>query len=107
MKAALPWLVPREDYDGKMSPQTVRKLENPATCILCGVCDAVLDEKGEMKPAALVKAMRLAMDPRDALGMSRLRILETPPEILKLFIRQLPDTCPKGIKIAEMKWPGE
>jgi succinate dehydrogenase / fumarate reductase iron-sulfur subunit len=44
----------------------------------------------------------MAMDPRDALGLSRIRLLETPPEILKLFIRRLPDTCPKGIKIAEM-----
>jgi succinate dehydrogenase / fumarate reductase iron-sulfur subunit len=102
MKAALPWLIPREDYDGKMSPEVSRNLEDPATCILCGVCDSALDEKGEIRPAALVKAMRLAMDPRDALGLSRLRLLQTPPEILKLFIRQLPDTCPKGIKIAEM-----
>jgi succinate dehydrogenase / fumarate reductase iron-sulfur subunit len=102
LKAALPWLIPRSDYDGKMSPGVARKLEDPATCILCGVCNAALDEKGRVKPAALVKAMRLAMDPRDALGLGRISLLETPPEILRLFIRQLPDTCPKGIKIVEM-----
>ncbi len=102
MKAALPWLIPRADYDGKMSPEVSRKLEDPATCILCGVCNAVFSEKGEIRPAALVKAMRMAMDPRDALGFSRIRLLETPPEILKLFIQQLPETCPKGIRIAQM-----
>jgi succinate dehydrogenase / fumarate reductase iron-sulfur subunit len=102
LKAALPWLVPRADYDGKMSPAVARKLEDPATCILCGVCNSAMDENGAIRPAALVKAVRLAMDPRDALGLSRISVLETPPEILKLFIKQLPDTCPKGIRIAEM-----
>ena len=102
LKAALPWLIPRADYDGKMSPEVVRDLENPATCILCGVCDSASEESDQLRPAAAVKAMRLALDPRDALGMSRLRLLETPPEILKLFIRQLPETCPKGIGIEKM-----
>ena len=115
LQAALPWLILREDYNGRMSPETTRDLENPATCILCGVCDSASSENGQLRPAASVKAMRLAMDPRDALGMSRLRLLETPPEILKLFLRQLPDTCPKGIRIRmtedggeriEDGWPG-
>lgn len=99
IKAVVPWLVLRDDYDGRMSPATARKLEEPATCILCGGCNAAFDGV-EIKPAGLVKALRLAMDPRDALGEHRIRLLEVPPEILKLFIDQLPQKCPKGINMA-------
>lgn len=102
MKAALPWLVLRQDYDGRMSPEVCRDLEDPATCILCGICNSAMGEDCRIKPAGLVKAMRLALDPRDALGAARLLLLETPPEILRLFVKKLPDTCPKGIRIAEI-----
>jgi succinate dehydrogenase / fumarate reductase iron-sulfur subunit len=85
-----------------MSPEVARKLENPATCILCGVCEGPLDMSGEIKPAGMVKALRLAQDPRDAVGMDRIRLMEVPDEILRLFIRKLPDTCPKGIRMTEV-----
>lgn len=101
LKAVVPWLILCEDYDGRMAPEVARKLEDPVTCILCGICNAELDQPGEIKPAALVKALRLAQDPRDALGAHRLRLLRIPPEVLRLFLRQLPDKCPKGIKISE------
>ena len=97
LKAVAPWLLLREDYDGRMAPEVARRLENPATCILCGICHADLDEAGELKPAAVVKALRLAGDPRDALGIHRLRLLQMPPEVLTLFIKRLPEKCPKGI----------
>ena len=100
LKAVVPWLVLRDDYDGRMAPEVARRLEGPATCILCGVCHAGLDvETGNIRPAALVKALRLAQDPRDAAGLHRLRLLQVPPEILRLFIGKLPEKCPKGIKI--------
>jgi len=100
LKAAVPWLVPRDDYEGRMSPEVARKLEDPATCILCGVCNASYDATVQIKPAGLVKALRLAMDPRDALGEHRIRLMEVPSEVLKLFVDKLPERCPKGIRIA-------
>jgi succinate dehydrogenase / fumarate reductase, iron-sulfur subunit len=99
LKVAVPWLVMRDGYDGRMTPEVARRIEDPATCILCGICQADLDENGEIKPAAVVKALRLAQDPRDALGIHRLRLLQVPPEVLRLFLKDLPEKCPKGIRI--------
>ncbi|NLI12037.1 succinate dehydrogenase/fumarate reductase iron-sulfur subunit [Pelotomaculum propionicicum] len=103
LKAVLPWVVTREDYSGRMAPEVSRQLEVPATCILCGVCDAAMDAPGEAAPAALVKGLRLTLDPRDALGEHRLALMKVPPDILKLFIKNLPDRCPKGIAVQGIK----
>jgi len=102
LKATIPWLILRDDYDGRMSADVSRKLEEPATCILCGVCEEALDKTGTVKSAGLVKGLRMAQDPRDALGMSRIRLMDVPADILRLFIKQLPDKCPKGIRITEV-----
>lgn len=102
LKVTVPWLIIREDYDGLMSPEVARKLEDPAQCILCGICSAAMGETEVNKPVGVVKTLRLAQDPRDALGMHRLRLMQIPPEVLKLFIRRLPEKCPKGIKIADV-----
>jgi succinate dehydrogenase / fumarate reductase, iron-sulfur subunit len=75
LKVAVPWLVMRDDYDGRMTPEVARRLEDPATCILCGICNAEAHETGAVKPATVVKALRLAQDPRDAVGVHRLRLL--------------------------------
>ena len=99
LRATIPWLILREDYEGWMSPEIARQLESPATCILCGLCQAALGETEEIKPATLVKALRLSQDPRDALGMHRIRLMQVPAEVLQLFLRRLPEKCPKGIKI--------
>ncbi len=99
LRATIPWLILREDYEGWMSPEIARQLESPATCILCGLCQAALGETAEIKPATLVKALRLSQDPRDALGMHRIRLMQVPAEVLQLFLRRLPEKCPKGIKI--------
>lgn len=99
LKAAVPWLLAGDDYNSLMDPDTVRKIEDPATCILCGICQGDLGAT-DIKPAGVVKALRFALDPRDALGAHRLRLLQLPPEVLRLFIRRLPDTCPKKIDIS-------
>jgi succinate dehydrogenase / fumarate reductase, iron-sulfur subunit len=99
LKTVVPWLVLQDDYNGRMTPEVARRLEDPATCILCGICDADFEETGPLKAAALVKGLRLTQDPRDAAGIHRLRLLQTPPEILKLFLKELPEKCPKGITI--------
>jgi succinate dehydrogenase / fumarate reductase, iron-sulfur subunit len=101
LKSAVPWIVLRDDYNGCMAPEVARELEDPATCILCGVCHAEFDDAGDIKPAGVIKTLRFARDPRDALGAHRLRLLDVPPEILRLFIRNLPDACPKGIRMKE------
>jgi succinate dehydrogenase / fumarate reductase iron-sulfur subunit len=101
LKAVVPWVVIRDNHDGRMAPEMARKLESPATCILCGVCHAAMDDPGEVKPAAVVKGLRLALDPRDALGAARLQLMKVPRDILKLFIKDLPDRCPKGITLPE------
>ncbi len=101
LKAVVPWLILRGDYDGRMDAESVRELENPATCILCGICQADLDESSEVSPVAVVKGARFAMDTRDSLGMHRMKLLQVPRDILRLFIRQLPKNCPKGIEISE------
>ncbi len=100
LKAVVPWLVLRRGYSGRMEPETARKLENPAACILCGICHGDLEGAGNPRPAAVVKALRLAQDPRDALAEHRLRLLQLPAEVLKLFIERLPRHCPKGIEIS-------
>lgn len=99
LRATIPWLILREDYEGWMPSEVAHKLEGPATCILCGLCQAALGETEEIKPATLVKAWRLSQDPRDALGMHRIRLMQVPAEVLQLFFRRLPEKCPKGIKI--------
>lgn len=100
LRAVLPWVVTRDEHSGLMDPEVAKKLEAPATCILCGVCDAAVEVPGETKPAALVKGLRLALDPRDALGWARLQLMKVPADILKLFVGELPQKCPKGIKIS-------
>lgn len=102
LKTVVPWLILNEQYDGRMSPEVARQLEDPATCILCGVCEGALEQATKVKSAGLVKGLRLAQDPRDALGMSRIRLADVPADVLRLFVRQLPDRCPKGIKITEV-----
>lgn len=101
LKSVIPWVVTRSEHNGRMSPEVARKLEGPATCILCGVCDAAMEAAGEVKPAALAKGLRLAQDPRDALGAARMQLMKVPPEILSLFIKDLPERCPKKITVKE------
>jgi len=99
LKAVVPWVVNRDDYNGRMAPEQARKLEGPATCILCGVCDAAVEGVKGLKPAALVKGLKLAQDPRDALGDARIKMMKVPAEVLRLFIKELPEKCPKKIVI--------
>ena len=59
--------------------------------------------EAEIKPAGVVKALRFALDSRDSLGPHRLRLLQLPPEVLGLFVKQLPRDCPKGIDITAVQ----
>ena len=95
----LPWVITMPKHNGLISPEDSARIESPATCILCGVCDAELPQSGRVTPAALVKNLRLAVDPRDALGLQRMKIAGLTEEGLRTFRELLPSICPKGIKL--------
>ena len=101
LKAVVPWVLTRDQHDGLMAPELARKMEGAATCILCGVCDGAMELSCGIKPAALVKGLKHSMDPRDALGGARLQLMNVPPKVLRLFIKDLPEKCPKKIAISE------
>jgi succinate dehydrogenase / fumarate reductase iron-sulfur subunit len=101
LRAVIPWLIPKERHDGLMSPQDTSAVESPATCVLCGACDSAMELPGEVHPAAAVKAWRLALDPRDRLGRARAKLIDSPVDVLRLFVRDLPEQCPKGIRVSE------
>ncbi|HPZ43539.1 MAG TPA: 2Fe-2S iron-sulfur cluster-binding protein [Bacillota bacterium] len=102
LKAVVPWLITRPEHDGHMDPAVSQRMESLSSCILCGICDAAICNPGGTKPAAYVKGLRLAQDTRDVLNEARLRLMQVPPEILKLFIKKMPDVCPKKVKVPEI-----
>lgn len=95
----LPWVITGDHHDGLISPEVSARIEPPATCILCGVCDAEMHPGGRVTPAALVKNVRLAVDPRDALGRERMKIAGLTEAGLQTFRELLVSVCPKGIKL--------
>ena len=99
LKRVLPWVITVPQHNGLVSPEDAERIEPPATCILCGVCDAEVRQSGRVTPAALVKNVRLAVDPRDALGIHRMKITGLKEEGLHTFRELLASVCPKGIKL--------
>jgi succinate dehydrogenase / fumarate reductase iron-sulfur subunit len=99
LKRVLPWVITLPQHDGLVSPEDSERIEPPATCILCGVCDAEIRQSGSVTPAALVKNVRLAVDPRDALGIDRMKFTGLTEEGLHTFRELLASVCPKGIKL--------
>ncbi len=95
----LPWVITGPFHNGLISPEDSERIESPATCILCGVCDAEIRQSGGVTPAALVKNVRLAVDPRDALGINRMKITGLTEEGPHTFWELLASVCPKGIKL--------
>ncbi len=89
LRATIPWLILREDYKGWMSPEVARQLEEPGHLHTLRVMPGG-PWRGMRKSnlPRLVKALRLSQDPRDALGMHRIRLMQVPAEVLKLFIRK-------------------
>ena len=102
LKRVLPWVITLPQHDGLVSPEDSERIEPPATCILCGVCDAEVRQSGSVTPAALVKNVRLAVDPRDALGIDRMKFTGLTEEGLHTFRELLASVCPKGIKLPPM-----
>lgn len=103
LKDIIPWVLTRADHDGLMSPEDAAKIENPATCILCGLCDSQLGDGRGVGPAAVVKNIRLALDTRDMLGLLRLRLNQKHPREMAAFREKLKKCCPKKIELPELK----
>lgn len=66
-----PWITLRahdERRHHRMGVGEVKKLGNTFQCMLCGLCNATVEseKKGELGPAAFVKAYRYLHDARDA-----------------------------------------
>ena len=99
LNRVLPWVVTMPHHNGLIAPADAARIESPATCILCGVCDAEAPQTGAVPPAALVKNLRLAVDPRDALGLDRMMITGLTAEGLRSFRELLHSVCPKGIRL--------
>jgi len=99
LKKVLPWILTVPGHSGLVSPDQARQAESPATCILCAICDSDIKSIGEVSPAALVKNLRLAVDPRDSLGSQRMKITGLNGEGLQTFQMLLARICPKKIEI--------
>ncbi len=104
-----PWLVSRahdERRNHKMGVNDVKKLGNAQQCILCGLCNANADSslRGEIGPAALVKAYRYANEMRDG-DTKRLSALS--PHLHVHYSLEKANLCPRDIapgdKIREMR----
>lgn len=108
LRRALPWLVANPGYDGRIPPAVSEAMETPATCVLCGICEADQPRApGQAAgPAAWVKAYRFALDPRDALGRTRLKVLADLGLVSGDALTRLARVCPKNILLAGALDPG-
>ena len=99
LRAVVPWVVSNEGQAAALTQAQSALVQRPATCILCGACETALPAGTETRPAALVKGCRLALDPRDRLGAARMALMNVPDAVLRLFVKDLPSVCPKGVDI--------
>lgn len=99
LKQVVPWVLTLPGHSGLVSPEDARRAEGPATCILCGICDAGISPGTGVTPAALVKNTRLAVDPRDSLGPARLKLTGLSSKGLQTFRELLAQICPKRIDL--------
>ncbi len=108
LQRALPWLVANPGYDGRIPPALLEAMEGPATCVLCGICEADQPRGPDEAagPAAWVKAYRFALDPRDALGRTRLKVLADLGLVAPEALARLARVCPKNIFLKGALDPG-
>mgnify|MGYP001592542202 CR=1 FL=1 len=95
-----PWLYPRKNDEKrrhKMGPNDVRALGKTPLCMLCGLCNAHVEseKKGELGPAALVKAYRYVHDARDG---NAFRLGELSPKLNVHYSLDQANLCPRDIQ---------
>jgi succinate dehydrogenase / fumarate reductase iron-sulfur subunit len=95
------WLVPNPHYDGVMAKETVHRLWSATTCVLCGICASEQAAAADPHPAAVVRVLRFAHDPRDLLGLARLAALRG-PEPDGRFAERLKAVCPKRVDVTQL-----
>lgn len=108
LEKAMPWLVLDPSYDGRIPPEVAEAMEGPATCVLCGLCEADQPRAPGQPagPAAWVKAYRFALDPRDLLGRTRLKVLADLGLVRQEAVNRLAQVCPKRIFLKGALDPG-
>jgi succinate dehydrogenase / fumarate reductase iron-sulfur subunit len=101
-----PWLItdgtppPKKEY--RVDPAYVAALRDAETCIQCGACYSAcpivaLDPK-YLGPAALLKAFRFEMDPRDHGTAERMKVLDNPHGLWRCHtVYNCIDACPKSL----------
>jgi succinate dehydrogenase / fumarate reductase iron-sulfur subunit len=97
---AAAWLVPAAAYDGVVPPDTLRRMWGAAGCVLCGVCVGRAPAPDGSHPAVVARVLRLAADPRDALGAARLAHLDDPDRYDARFADALRAVCPKAVDVS-------
>ena len=105
VKEIKPWLQtdgiePTREYI--VSDESMKKLAQPANCIMCGVCVSdctVLEvDEGFIGPAALAKAYRFVDDPRDSETSNRLEMLNQYSGIWDCTrCMECVEVCPKDV----------
>lgn len=93
------WLVPSERYDGLLMPEVAQRLWSPAQCVLCGICASDSSVGPSVRAPAAIRALRLAHDPRDRVGLGRLERLGQLGALDGEFADRLRQVCPKAIDI--------
>jgi succinate dehydrogenase / fumarate reductase iron-sulfur subunit len=104
--AIKPWLIPDgtppPEKEYRVDPASVTALHDAETCIQCGACYSscpivALDPK-YLGPAALLKAFRFEMDPRDYGTAERMKVLDSPHGLWRCHtVYNCIDACPKGL----------
>jgi len=110
IRAVRPYLAERYSADApkpynSMTPQVVDTLKGLADCMFCGSCysdcEAIRVNRAFTGPAALTKAYRFAIDPRDRIGEDRaveLAQSEGDGMWLCVICQNCQDHCPQGVR---------
>lgn len=97
------WLIPNREYGGTVAAELSQKLWGPAKCVLCGICAGLTSRPGLPHPAAIARVLRLAFDPRDAIGPDRLRRLDALDRGAgNDLARRLTGACPAEVDIGPL-----
>ena len=85
VKVVKPWIVNRTGDQNKerlIEPQVVEDLQTVMSCVMCGLCDegctVIAVDETFLGPAALTKAYRTVVDPRNEASTEHLKQIEKP-----------------------------
>ncbi len=111
--AVRPYLAERYSADAakpynRMTPEVVDSLKSLADCMFCGACysdcEAIRVNRNFTGPAALTKAYRFAIDPRDRMGTDRaIELADSEGDGMWLCVicQNCQDHCPQGVRTIE------